>query len=144
MCYGYFQSLSVTPLIFSVVIKCSLTSLFLEDPYLVSSLLRQNAAERAFLRPWEDSKRIGESLRGCCITLLVPDPLQISRRLALLKGLCRSTNNEACSQRSSPLMVTRHLPLVSKSKIHWGEFSSATLLSTLLISGSTSVGLSHR
>ena len=51
-------------------------------------------------------------------TLLVPDPLQTSRRLALLKGLCRSTNNEECLQLSSPLMVTRHLPVVSKSRIH--------------------------
>ena len=51
-------------------------------------------------------------------TLLVPDPLQTSRRLALLKGLCRSTNNEECSQLSSPLLVTRHLPVVSKSRIH--------------------------
>ena len=35
-----FKACRLLPVIFSVVIKCSLTSLFLEDPYLVSMLLR--------------------------------------------------------------------------------------------------------
>ena len=40
-----------------------------------------SAAGRAFLRPREDLRQVGKRFTGGLV-LIVPDPLQISRRLA--------------------------------------------------------------
>ena len=66
-------------------------------------------AGRAFLRPREDLRQVGERFTGGLV-LIVPDPLQISRRLAFAQGLILS--RERGSARVGALILF-HTPLIN-------------------------------
>ena len=71
-----------------------------------------SAAGRAFLRPREDLRQVGKRFTGDLV-LIVPDPLQISRRLAFAQGLILS--RERGSARVGALILF-HTPLINMTE----------------------------
>lgn len=54
-----------------------------------------NAVERAFFSPREDLRRVREKLAGgMALVITVPDSLQTSRWLTMLKGVCFPAGEE--------------------------------------------------
>ena len=74
-----------------------------------------SAAGRAFLRPREDLRQVGESFTGGLV-LIMPDPLQISRRLAFAQGLILSREQGSARVGALILFHMRLIDMTEKSK----------------------------
>ena len=74
-----------------------------------------SASGRAFLRPREDLRQVGERFTGGLV-LIVPDPLQISRRLAFAQGLILSREQESARVGALILFHMRLIDMTEKSK----------------------------
>ena len=72
-------------------------------------------AGRAFLRPREDLRQVGERFTGGLV-LIVPDPLQISRRLAFAQGLILSRERGSARVGGLILLHMRLINMTEKSK----------------------------
>ena len=78
-------------------------------------VLSISAVGRAFLRPREDLRQVGESFTGGLV-LIMPDPLQISRRLAFAQGLIPSCERGGARVGALILLHMRLINMTEKSK----------------------------
>ena len=78
-------------------------------------VLIMSAAGRAFLRPREDLRQVGKRFTGGLV-LIVPDPLQISRRLAFAQGLILSREQGSARVGALILFHMRLIDMTEKSK----------------------------
>ena len=100
--------LAFLPLL-TFVLVIALFFLVCEEVLIIS------AAGRAFLRPREDLRQVGESFTGGLV-LIMPDPLQISRRLAFAQGLILSRERGSARVGVLILLHMRLINMTEKSK----------------------------
>ena len=100
--------LAFLPLL-TFVLVIALFFLVCEEVLIIS------AAGRAFLRPREDLRQVGESFTGGLV-LIMPDPLQISLRLAFAQGLILSRERGSARVGVLILLHMRLINMTEKSK----------------------------